>query len=109
MFFSNLISGTEYELKNRYMHVDYVDDNSKSVSPKVPKSQFDTLECTLEELAILKRLYKNPSIKQKELVAETGKSLSTVKRIMDSDRLSPCLEHLRKRLLSKDGKAPVIF
>ena len=29
-------------------------------------------------------LYKNLSIKQKELVAETGKSLSTVKRIMES-------------------------
>ena len=84
MFFSNLILGTEYELKNRYMHVDYVNDNSQSVSPKVPKSQFDTLECTLDELAILKLLYKNPSIKQKELAAETGKSLGTVKRIMES-------------------------
>ena len=84
LFFSNLILGTEYELKNRYMHVDYADDNSQSVTPKAPKSQFDTLECTLEELAILKLLYKNPSIKQKELVAETGKSLSTVKRIMES-------------------------
>ena len=84
LFFSNLILGTEYELKNRYMHVDYVNVNFQSVSPKVPKSQFDTLECTLEELAILKLLYKNPSIKQKELVAKTGKSLSTVKRIMES-------------------------
>ena len=43
MFFSNLILGTEYELKNRYMHVGYVDDNSQSVTPKAPKSQFDTL------------------------------------------------------------------
>lgn len=84
MFFSNLILGTEYELKNRYMHVDCVDDNPQSVTPKVPKSQFDTLECTLEELAVLELIYKNPSIKQKELVAETGKSLSTVKRIMES-------------------------
>lgn len=79
MFFSNLILGTEYELKNRYMHVDYVDDNSQSVTPKAPKSQFDTLECTLEELAFLELIYKNPSIKQKDLVAETGKSLSTVR------------------------------
>ena len=84
MFFSNLILGTEYELKNRYMHVDYVDDNSQSVTPKAPKSQFDTLECTLEELAFLELIYKNPSIKQKDLVAEIGKSLSTVKRIMES-------------------------
>ena len=84
LFFSNLILGTKYELKNRYMHVDYVDDNSQSVNPKVPKSQFDTLECTLEELAVLELIYKNPSLKQKDLVAETGKSLSTVKRIMES-------------------------
>ena len=66
------------------MHVDYVGDNSQSVNPKAPKSQFDTLECTLEELAVLELIYKNPSIKQKDLVAETGKSLSTVKRIMES-------------------------
>ena len=37
-----------------------------------------------KELEVLKLIYKNPSIKQKELVAETGKSLSTVKRIMES-------------------------
>ena len=49
-----------------------------------PKCHFDTLECTLEEPAVLKLIYKNPSIKQKKLVAETGKSLSTVKRIMES-------------------------
>ena len=61
-----------------------VGDNSQSVNPKAPKSQFDTLECTLEELAVLELIYKNPSIKQKDLVAETGKSLSTVKRIMES-------------------------
>ena len=75
---------TEYELKNRYTHVDYGDDNFQNVISKVPKSQFDTLECTLEELAFLELIYKNPSIKQKDLVAETGKSLSTVKRIMES-------------------------
>lgn len=66
------------------MHVDYVDGGSKSVNLKVPKSQFDTLECTLEELAVLELIYKNPSIKQKNLVSETGKSLSTVKQIMES-------------------------
>jgi len=35
-------------------------------------------------MAVLKLIYKNPLIKQKEFVAETGKSLSTVKRIMES-------------------------
>ena len=66
------------------MHIDCVHDNSQSVIPKVPKSQIDTLECTLEELAVLRLIYKNPSIKQKELAAEIGRSLSTVKRIMES-------------------------
>ena len=84
MFFSNLILETNYELKNRYMHVDYVDEESQSVIPKDPKVQFDTLECTLEEVAFLELIAKNPSIKQKDLALETGKSLSTVKRIMDS-------------------------
>ena len=40
MFFSNLIQGTGYELKNRYIHIDYVDDNFQSVTPKVPESHF---------------------------------------------------------------------
>ena len=84
MFFSNLILGTEYELKNRYMHVDYTEDNLQSVNPKVPKSQFDTLECTLDELAVLELIAKNPNVKQQELAQATGKSLSTVKRIMKS-------------------------
>jgi len=67
------------------MHVDYKGaDNSQSVNSKVPKCQFDTLECSLEELAVLELLSKNPSIKQKEIVTETGKSLHTIKRIMDS-------------------------
>ena len=85
MFFSNLLLDTHYELKNRYMHIDYVDENnSQSVNSKVPKSQFDTLDCTLEELAILELIAKNPTVKQQELVEATGKSLSTVKRIMKS-------------------------
>lgn len=87
MFFSNLLMGTEHELKNRYMHVDYVlnleDNNSQSVSSKVPKCQNDTLECTLEELIILKHIAEEPCVKQSELAKITGKSLSTVKRIMD--------------------------
>jgi len=84
-FFSNLILGTNYELKNRYIHIDYIDaDDSQSAIPKVPKCQIDTLGCTLEELSILELIKKNPSVKQAELVAETGKSLRSIKRIMES-------------------------
>lgn len=85
MFFSNLILGTSYELKNRYMHVNYAEaDTFQSSNSKVPKCQFGTLGCTLEELAILELILKNPAVKQAELVAETGKSLRSIKRIMES-------------------------
>lgn len=85
MFFSNLLLDTHYELKNRYMHIDYVDEStSQSISPKVLKYQFDTLDCTLEELAVLELVAKNPTIKQQELAEATGKSIATIKRIMKS-------------------------
>lgn len=66
-----------------YMHLDYR-EKSQSVKPKVPKCQNDTLECTLEEAAVLQLIIENNKIKQNEIVRRTGKSLSTVKRIMDS-------------------------
>lgn len=85
MFFSNLLLDTHYELKNRYMYIDYVDENdSQSINPKVLKYQFDTLDCTLEELAVLELVVKNPTVKQQELVEATGKSIATIKRIMKS-------------------------
>lgn len=84
MFFSNLLLDTHYELKNRYMHIDYAESNFQSISPKVPKYQFDTLDCTLEELAVLELVAKNPTIKQQELAEATGKSIATIKRIMKS-------------------------
>lgn len=67
------------------MHVDFVDENtSQSINPKVAKYQFDTLDCTLEELAVLDLVAKNPTIKQQEIVEATGKSIATIKRIMKS-------------------------
>ena len=67
------------------MHVDYVEENdSQSIISKAPKSQFDTLDCTLEELAVLELVAKNPNIKQQELADATGKSIATIKRVMKS-------------------------
>ena len=67
------------------MHIDFADkSNSKSISPKISKYQFDTLNCSLEELPVLERVAQNPSIKQQELVSATGKSIATVKRIITS-------------------------
>ena len=67
------------------MHIDFADKSaSQSISPKVSKYQFDTLDCSLEELAVLERVAQNPSIKQQELVSATGKSIAAVKRIITS-------------------------
>ena len=85
LFFGNLLLGTDHELKNRFMHIDYADDGaSQSISPKAPKYQFDTLDGSLEELAVLKLVAANPTVKQQELASATGKSIATIKRIMKS-------------------------
>ena len=80
MFFSNLILNTDFELKNRFMHVDY---SEKPCRAGRTKSIFYNLECTLDELAILELIYKDNSITQKDLAICTGKSASTVKRIIE--------------------------
>lgn len=67
------------------MHVDFVDENTaQSINSKVLKYQFDTLDCTLEELAVFELVAENPTMKQQELVEATGKSIATIKRIMKS-------------------------
>ena len=67
------------------MQIDFADKSaSQSISPKVSKYQFDTLKCSLEELAVLERIAQNPASKQQELMSATGKSITTVKRIMKS-------------------------
>ena len=85
-FYENLILGTDYELKNRYMHVDYNDSDNKSqkviqsAKELSPKSQNGTLEMTLEETAIIKVLQAEPSATQKRIAELTGKSERTIKR-----------------------------
>ena len=65
--------------------VDFADESvSQSISPKVSKYQFDTLDCSLEELAVWERIAQNPTIKQQELMSATGKSIATVKRVTKS-------------------------
>ena len=85
LFFSNLLLGTNHELKNRYMHIDFADESAlQSINSKVSKYQFDTLDCTLEELAVLELVARTPAIKQQEIAEQTGKSIATIKRIMKS-------------------------
>jgi len=67
------------------VQIDFADKSaSQSISPKVSKYQFDTLNCSLEELVALELIAQNPTVKQQELVSATGKSIATVKRIITS-------------------------
>lgn len=73
-FFYNLLTNANYELKNRYTHI----DNDKSVKN-------NNLKCknyTLEEQAIINILKNNPTITQDEIAKEINKSLRTVKSRM---------------------------
>ncbi|UTC75090.1 winged helix-turn-helix domain-containing protein [Treponema sp. OMZ 792] len=76
LFFENLLMDAEHELKNRYMHIEY-DGKSADQSANVNISKCKN--CTLEELAIMKELIRNPSITQKELARIIGKSERTIK------------------------------
>ena len=102
MFFSNLLLNTDHELKNRYMHVDYVAETDfQSAKDEIPKCQFGTLDCTLEELALLELIAKNPSITQQKLADISGKSLRTVKRLMGSLQDKNCIRRERGKRYGK--------
>ena len=82
-FLRNVILGESNELRNRDMLVGATlpANSAQSISSTAPKSQFDTLNCTLEELAVLKTIEENPKITQTEIAKSIKKSASTVKRI----------------------------
>ena len=74
--------GYNNELKNRFIHVDY---KEKSEIHSAIEEDSKCNNCTLEELAILRELKKNPSITQKELAVIIGKSERTIK--IETERL----------------------
>lgn len=75
-FFYNLLTDSNYELKNRYLHIDY--------SQNVNKKDSNGNSCTLEEQAILNIIQNNPNIKQEEIALKTNKSIRTVKMYMSA-------------------------
>lgn len=88
-FFSNLLSNRNYELKNRYTHIDYI----QSAEPDESKCK----NYTLEEQAILNIIKDNPTVKQEEIAGKIGKSVRTIKTRMS--------EMQEKGLISrKNGK-----
>lgn len=73
-FFYNLLSNKNYDLKNRYTHIDYIQDTSNK--------DLKNKDYTLEEQAILNLIKENSFIKQEEIAQIIGKSIRTVKTKM---------------------------
>ena len=76
MFFENLLMNAGHELKNRYIHVDF---DKQSANQSADSNDSKCKICTLEELAIIQELKRNPAITQRELANAIGKSERTVK------------------------------
>lgn len=74
-FFYNLLTDSNFELKNRYTHIDY----KQSDSSDIDRSR----NYTLEEQAILNLIKDNPRIKQEEISTSVNKSIRTIKTIMN--------------------------
>ena len=85
LFFENLLMNANHELKNRYLRVDYRDDRMiQSENAESSKCIDNILNCTLEEMAVMKVIEENPRITQKALSAVLGKSERTIKTRMGS-------------------------
>ena len=82
-FFRNLILNEQNELKNRNLQIDEIEkeaiQSAKQTDMDIPKCNNCTLDCTLEEIAVLNYLKEKPNATQKEIAQHIGKSERTVK------------------------------
>ena len=82
-FFRNLILGEQNALKNRHLQIGELEkqatQSAKQTETENPKCKNCTLDCTLEEMAVLKYLKEKPNATQKEIAQHIGKSERTVK------------------------------
>lgn len=79
LFFENLLMNANYELKNRYMHIDF-ESAIQNANIDESKCQNGTLKLSLEELAVINVIRNNSMITQKQIAELTGKSERTIKR-----------------------------
>ena len=73
-FFYNLLTGSKHELKNRYAHIDYVQEENQN--------EVKSNNQTLEEQAIINILKENSKANQEEIASKINKSVRTVKNYM---------------------------
>ena len=81
LFFRNLLFGEQNKLSNRNL----LAGEFQSATTEISKSQNDTLDgtlnCNLDELALLRFVKENPDATQIEIAKHIGKSERTVKRM----------------------------
>ena len=83
-FLENQLFGTSHDLKNRHMHLDWVEEQSSEDFDAASQSAIQSANqksssCTLEEMRLLALLSKKPDMTQKELSDALGVSARTVK------------------------------
>ena len=102
--------GTNFELKNRYLHLDYVPDadNTAEVLTANKKSSNrqnggldDDLELTSDENLVLSFIEENSDIAQKMLSERTGKSIRTIQRIISRLKKKNILQRVNGRSRGK--------
>lgn len=85
-FFHNLLLNESYTLSNREIKASLSVSQRTAQSAKhdTPKCKICTLNCTLEEIAVLNVIKSNPKTTQKSIAATIGKSERTVKTLTSS-------------------------
>ncbi len=78
-FFRNLLLNEQTPLHNRDLHISLVGNQSAILSANSALSKSNN--CTLEEIATLQIIQRNPRATQKQIAAEIGKSERTIKTI----------------------------
>lgn len=92
-FFYNLLTGSKYELKNRFAHIDYIQEESGA------EAKISTQ--TLEEQAIINILRNKPTATQEEIATKINKSVRTVKNYMAEMQDKELIERKNSK---KNGK-----
>ncbi len=80
-FFRNLMLGEQNVLRNSELHINWQLLSPSESANQSAESALKCKNCTLEETAVLKAIESNPSITQKEIAEQIGKSERTVKSI----------------------------
>ncbi|MBR3673811.1 MAG: Fic family protein [Clostridia bacterium] len=96
-FFYNLLTNVNNELKNRYTHIDYINEEEEG-NAKVNNY-------TLEEQAIINILKTDSTVTQEEIALQINKSVRTVKTYMAEMQEKGLIERINSK---KNGEWIVI-